>query len=172
MKNCIVVNYWADTEEKVKIVIDCINQLKKTGKDIIYTSLTPIDERIQSIVKFALYNNENNLITFQEILDDKNFDIFINQFYTTESFSVSYKPINWVEVSITMLNQYNKNFKFLKQIGYDSIHLFMGDSILSDKDIQNILNLEEKVISLNKKAYFEDLILNKFRGYQTLYFYL
>jgi len=171
MKNCIVVNYWADTEKKVKIVIDCINQLKKTGKDIIYTSLTPIDERIQSIVKFSLYNNENDLITFQEILNDKNFNIFINHNYATDLFFVSYKPINWVEVSITMLNQYNKNFKFLKQIGYDSIHLFMGDSIISDKDIENMLNLEKKVISLNKKAYFEDLILNRFKGYQTLYFY-
>jgi hypothetical protein len=171
MKNCIVVNYWADTEEKVKIVIDCINQLKKTGKDIIYTSLTPIDERIQSIVKFSLYNNDNNIITFQEILDNKKFNIFINQNYTTDLFSVSYKPINWVEVSITILNQFNKNFKFLKQIGYDSIHFFVGDSIISDKDIQNILSIEEKVISLNKKAYFEDLILNQFGGYQTLYFY-
>ena len=109
MKNCIVVNYWADTEEKVKIVIDCINQLKKTGKDIIYTSLTPIDERIQSIVKFSLYNNGNNIITFQEILDNKKFNIFINQNYTTDLFYVSYKPINWVEVSITILNQFNKN---------------------------------------------------------------
>jgi hypothetical protein len=171
MKNCIVVNFYADTEEKVKMVVDCINQLKKTGKDIIYTSLTPIDERIQSIVKFSLYNNENNLITFQEILDDKDYNIIINQGYSTDIFSLRYKPINWFEVTVTILNQFNKNFRFLKQIGYDSIHFFVGDSLISDKDIQNMLNLEKKVISLNKKAYFEDLILNKFRGYQTLYFY-
>ena len=74
MKNSIVVNYLADSEEKVKTIIDKINQLKKTGKNIIYTSLIPIDERIQSIVNFSLYNKENNLVDFQEILDNKVFN--------------------------------------------------------------------------------------------------
>jgi hypothetical protein len=50
MKKCIVVNYWADTEEKILMVLDCIKQLKKIGLDIVYTSLCEVDERISNQV--------------------------------------------------------------------------------------------------------------------------
>jgi hypothetical protein len=63
MKKCFVVNYWADTDEKVLMVLDCINQLKKLDLDIIYTSLCEVDERISNSVTHTLYSDENDLIT-------------------------------------------------------------------------------------------------------------
>jgi hypothetical protein len=172
MKNCIVVNFWADTEEKVNIVLDCISQLKKTGKDVIYTSLVPIDERIQEICTFSLYNNENDIITFQEILDSKKMNIFSNQTYTTKNFKLVGKGINTFDVTYSIIRQFDKNFIYLKQLGYDNIHFFVGDSILNDGDIEVLIEFDKSMVELNKKAYFEDLRLNSFNGYQTLYFYM
>ena len=50
MKSCIIVNYWADDIEKTDVVIKCLNQLKKTNIDLIYTSIKIRQDLIQ--IKF------------------------------------------------------------------------------------------------------------------------
>ena len=65
---CFIINYWADTDEKIDMVINCIKQLKKTGRDIIYTSLYPIDKKISELSKKIFLEDDTQRITMEEAM--------------------------------------------------------------------------------------------------------
>jgi len=170
MKSCIIVNFWANTEEKVDVVVKGIQQLRKSGKDVLYTSLTPVHPRIQEVATHCLYSDENQLINFQEVLDSTinivpQYSLYVGDRY------VKSRPINFDDVTLSVLCHLRKALVYLKQHEYDAFHYFVGDSILNDEDVNLLVNFETILEKTNKKAYFEDLTPKDFLGYQTIYFY-
>ena len=169
MKTCIIVNFWANTDEKVDIAVKAINQLKKSGKDVVYTSLTPVHPKIQEVSTFCIYSDNNQLINYQEVLDS---DITILATYQRglEGTSVRGRPVNF-DVTFSILDQLKVNLFYLKEMGYEAFHYFLGDCVLGDTDVELLNSFQTILEKTNKKAYFEDLTPKNFSGYQTIYFY-
>jgi len=170
MKSCFIVNYWADTEEKIEMVINCIKQLKKTGNDVIYTSLYPIDKRISNETNFSIFSNTNELITLFDLLDN-NIHLENNVSYDTSDFRFFSIPLNWNGVQYTVHNQLVVNFKMLKSLKYTHCHFFVGDCIISDNELDNFNIIEKSCTLLNKKAYFDDISEKFSNAYSGIYFY-
>ena len=170
MKSCFIVNYWANTDEKIQMVIDCIKQLKKTGKDIIYTSLYPINKRISDETNFSIFSNNNNLISLIDLLDT-DVTLINNVSYDSVDFRFFSIPLNWKEVSYAVNEQLITNFKVAKSLGYTHCHFLVGDCIISDNEL-DVFNIIEKSCSLlNKKAYFDNISEKFDNAYSGIYFY-
>jgi hypothetical protein len=170
MKQCVVVNYWANTEDKVLMVLDCINQLKKLGLDIVYTSLYEIDDRISNSVTHTIYSNENDLITIFDLFNNENIRVVNTNSFTCEEFNFYSIPLNWRDVSFSVSNQIIKNFNKLISLGYSHCHFIVGDCIISDSELDVLSTISKSCEITNKKAYFDDLS-NRYSGFGAIYFY-
>ncbi len=169
MKSCFVINYWADTDEKVDMVVKGIQQLKKTGRDIIYTSLCPIDKRISEITTYSIFHNKNELISLFDLLDRDDVNIYNNISFNTDKFKFYSIPLKWNDVGYSVSTQLINNLKTLKSLNYDYFHFFVGDCLISDDDLNVFDHIEKSCHLYNKKAYFDDLT-HRFDGYGAIYF--
>ena len=170
MKSCFIVNYWADTDEKVDMVVNCIKQLKKTGRDIIYTSLYPIDEKISNETTYSVYSNTNEFIDLFDLLESKS--ALVNTVsYNSPDFRFFSTPLNWKGVSYAVCEQLITNFKMLKSLEYTHCHFLVGDCIISDNELELFTTIEKTCSLLNKKAYFDDISEKFSEGYSGIYYY-
>jgi hypothetical protein len=170
MKSCFVVNYWADTDEKVEMIVECIKQLKKTDRDIIYTSLCPIDKRISSETNFSVFSNTNELITLFNLLDNK-LKLINTMNYDSPGFRFFSRSLNWKGVSYSVCNQLLTSFKMLKSLGYTDCHFLVGDCIIADSELNVFTTIEKACSLLNKRAYFDDISERFGEAYSGIYFY-
>lgn len=167
MKSCILVNYWADTEEKIDVVVKCIKQLRKSGKEVFYSSVIPIDEKIQNVSNFVLFDKENPVITMDDQFSVPNLPIANSFSWQGDGIFLFSKELNHIDVQYSLLIQIQKNIKLMKELGYSHFHFFHGDNILVDSDIETLTHLEKTCLALKKKGFFEDTE----HGYRTLYFF-
>jgi len=170
MKSCIIVNYWADDIEKTDVVIKCLNQLKKTNIDLIYTSKYPITNEINKLVKYSLFTSENELITLDDLLGNDDVTIVNSMSYNTGEKTFYTCPLNYYNVSYSVHTQLINNLQYLKDLGYTHFHYLVGDNIISDEDVNNFRLIEDFIFTTNNKAYFED-ITKKFNGFSALYWF-
>jgi len=59
MKNVIIINSYANTDERRSVLINCINKLKKLNIDIIIISNYQDDQYIQSLTDYYIYDVDN-----------------------------------------------------------------------------------------------------------------
>lgn len=171
MKTCFVVNYWADTNDKVDMVCTLLSQLKVTNIDLVYTSLTPINENINKLVKYSLYHKDNDLISLFDILNHKDIVVYNTDSYDPGNGNLFYSvPLNYREVSFSVFKQLLLNLRYLKNLGYTHFHFMVGDCSISENEIRYFDIISESCKLLNKKSYFEDLS-GRFDGYGAVYFY-
>jgi hypothetical protein len=173
MKTCFIINYWADTDDKVNMVVDLINQLNSTNYETVYTSLTPINKKLSSVSKFSLYNNDNKLINIFDILDYNDLLIDGMFFYETNAFKIFSTPLNYIDVSYSLIKQLTINLKYLKDFGYTHFHFINGDCLIDKDELSFFRKIEDSVLFFNKKAYFDDLseTPNGHTGFSSIYFY-
>lgn len=169
MKSCFIVNYWADTEEKVEMVVKGIQQLKKTGRDIVYTSLCPIDKRISELTAYSIFHSKNELISLFDFLDNENIKGYTTVSFYTEDFDFFSTPLNQKDVSFSVTKQLVTNLKMLKSLGYEYFHYFVGDCFVVDGELDVFDYIEKSCYLYNKKAYFDNLT-HRFNGYGAIYF--
>lgn len=170
MKTCFIINYWSDTEEKNDMVCNFLNQLKKTNYDLVYTSLTPINEKISTLTKYSLYHSNNELITLFDILEDADLNINNTISFDTKKFKFYSTPLNYYDVSFSVNQQLVKNLMLLKELGYTHFHFMVGDCDIDESELSYFFKIEDTCRMLNKKAYFDDLN-GKFDGYGAIYFF-
>ena len=168
MKSCFIVNYWADTDEKVEMVVNGMLQLKKTGRDIIYTSLCPIDKKISEISTYSIFHNKNDLISLFDLLDN-GVTLSHNTSLDTNSFRFFSTSLDWKDVGFSVSTQLVNNLKVLKSLGYTHFHFFVGDCFVTDEELDVFSHIEQSCQLYNKKAYFDDLT-HRFDGYGAIYF--
>jgi hypothetical protein len=167
MKSCILVNYWADTQDKIDVVVNCITQLKKTGKEVFYSSVIPVVSEIQKVSDYVLFDTDNPIIFVDDELQYPDLEIYNTFHYDTGQHVFYSKELNFVDVQYSLLHQIQKNLKFIKELGYTHVHFFHGDNILNDDDFPKLIHMEETCDAFKKKAIFEDTE----HGYRTLYFF-
>lgn len=170
MKPCFIINYWADTDEKINMIVNCIKQLKKTNLDIIYTSLCPIDRRISDETNFSIFSNNNDLLSLFDLLDS-DITLINNVSYNSVDFKFFSIPINWKGVQYAVHDQLITNFKTVKSLGYTHCHFIVGDCFITDNEIDNFKIIEKACLLLNKKAYFDDITEKFSEAYSGIYFY-
>jgi hypothetical protein len=62
MKNIVIINSYANTEEKVNLLLNYVKQVKKTNCDILLTSHLPLPQNIVTLVNYYIYDKENFLL--------------------------------------------------------------------------------------------------------------
>jgi hypothetical protein len=157
MKTCLIVNYWADTDSKVNMVLNLINQLKSTNIDIVYTSLTPIDRKISENCLYSFYHSENKLISIFDILEYEDLQMDNLFSFTTDNFKFYSASLTYQDVSFSVSKQLTTNLNYLKELGYTHFHLIVGDCDIHEDEINVFNKIEGTCHFLNKKAYFDDL---------------
>jgi len=113
MKNVIIINSYANTDERKSVLINCINQLKKLNIDIILISNYQDDNNVQSLTDYYLYDDDNFLLPKDKsplnwFADDKE---TVHVFHGGTSYIV-YKNI-CTSISFAKNLQY-KNFLYLE----------------------------------------------------------
>jgi hypothetical protein len=113
MKNVIIINSYANTDERRNVLINCINKLKKLSIDIILISNYQDDGHVQSLTDYYIYDVDNFLLPKDKsplnwFADDKE---TIHLFHGGTSYIV-YKHI-CVSISFAKNLQY-KNFLYLE----------------------------------------------------------
>jgi hypothetical protein len=93
MKNIIIINSYANTEEKVNLLLNYVKQVKKTNCDILLTSHLPLPPNIVALVNYYIYDKETlyyakdstkeELSEFVESLQTKDLQKFKEFFDTT-----------------------------------------------------------------------------------------
>jgi hypothetical protein len=126
MKNVIIINSYANTDERKNVLINCINQLKKLNIDIILISNYTDDESIQKSVDHYLYDSDNFLLPKDKsplnwYADSKE---TIHTFHPGTSYIV-YKNI------CTAINHANS-------LGYEKFFYLEFDVNFSDEDLTKI----------------------------------
>jgi hypothetical protein len=127
----IIISTYPDTTDREQLTIDCINSFRKTGKKIALVSHYPVNDKIQKLVDYYIFDSNNLMIKHS----------YYNKFY-------NYKPNYDVEINLNSLTKTNQslaaliNFqngvKFAKQLGVSKVMIVTYDVILNELDIPTI----------------------------------
>lgn len=140
-KDIVIITSHCDNQEKVDILIECINELKSQDYPIIVSSHIQIPDNIYDMVDYVIYDKENPLIysyEFEEYGSSTTwFWSLYDNFYQkyTLDFNHAYAVLKLIKngVSLAQVN------------GYEISHVVCYDYILNDKNLlsEHTKSLEE-----------------------------
>ncbi len=172
MKNIIIINSYANTDERKSVLINCINQLKKLNIDIILISNYQDDSNVQSLTDYYLYDDDNFLLSKDKsplnwFADDKE---TVHVFHDGTSYIV-YKHI-CVSISFVKNLQYKK-FLYLEfdvdfsESDIDKIDIILNQCLVDVKmwmcnfHSYNKPAIESRLFAGNVDFFLENFILVK-----------
>lgn len=122
MKDVVLVTAYTPDDERLQLLIDCINFLFENDKDIILvTHSTNTPEYIQKKCKFYLYSSENKL------LDSPETKTFYNR-YSSDLFFGSKLVSGYKHTALAIYNMLYLGMSTAKILGYDIVHYVEYDS--------------------------------------------
>ena len=161
-REIIIVGTWTNLKSRVQLTKDTINSLKPLGRKIMLVSHYPIDDDIQKMVDYYVYDKHNPLThhsyytRFFRHTDDYHAEININGLKNTNQ-------------SLTVLTNLFNGAKAAKSLGYDVFFYTTYDVVLDERDIPQI----EKAFDIDSKqpymykAYLGSLNTPFGKGIQT-----
>ena len=171
----IIIGTYPNLKERVKLTKQCINSYKSLGRKIMLVSHYPVDQEIQKMVDYYVYDAYNPLTHHT----------YYKNFYNyTPSFDLEIK-INTLKdsnQSLTVLTNLFNGFKMAKQLGFKRAFYNTFDVILHESDhevVDNCLNSDSvgivatletalgKGIQTNGMMFNTDYFLNKFDDVRT-----
>jgi hypothetical protein len=144
---CIIILTHPNTEEKLKILSNCITQLKKTEYPIYLFSNMDIKSNILETIDGFMYTGENKMYSASDFLDIKkitearNTTKYKSHLIYGENNIITYIPINYgTEKSYywACTNLYQNAFEFIKNKSYTHFMLTQYDTIIPDSDLHLI----------------------------------
>lgn len=140
-KNLIIIGCFVTNKYKKKILIDFINQAKKTGCHIMLVSHLSVDEEILNLVDYYVYDKDNEKLPVENcptvwFADDIE---FINIHSSTHGIAI-------------VKNLYN-GLNLAKSLNYKHFIYTEYDYILDDRDIYNLASLFTRLNKENKKLF-------------------
>jgi hypothetical protein len=158
MKKIIIIGAFPNTEEKEKMLSDCIDKLSLSDYDLMVVSHHPLPLYIQEKVNFSIYDKEN-------ILDP--YEFTPNFFYKTKEFLVEIKSQGHM---MPVCRNINNGLSLANHLGYDFFFFLEFDNLIDRNDIQ-LLNLlhYEMLINDKKMIFFNHFVENK-EIYESLIF--
>lgn len=141
-KNIFIIGTYPKTESQKKLLIECINILRKTNFDIMVVSHLPIPEEIQKLVDHYLYDSDNTFLPKERT------------------------PFSWINTGQFYLELYNNghllpisrninlSLNLSKSLGYEFFYYLEYDILFSDNDLEKLNKLKDVMLSENKKGVF------------------
>ena len=140
-RELIIVGTWPNLESRVQLTKDTINSLKPLGRKIMLLSHYPVDEDIQKMVDYYIYDKHNPLThhsyytRFYRYTDDFHAEININGLKNSNQ-------------SLTVLTNLFNGAKAAKSLGYEAFFYTTYDVVLDARDIPII----EKALDIGDKS--------------------
>ena len=153
MNPSIFIASYPNTEEKIKILKECINSVKKSGFPVVAVSNLVLPEEISSIVEECLIGkNEEckyrDFFTDKEIDKARNLSRYLLDFTPSGGETISYKPFHYGRGSTyhwAGLTQQVEIVNYSKQNGISHALIIEGDVVLDEKDISKIQSYFSKM---------------------------
>jgi len=161
-REIIIVGTWPNLKSRVQLTKDTINSLKPLARKIMLVSHYPVDDDIQKMVDYYIYDDHNPLThhsyytRFYKYTDDFHAEININGLKNTNQ-------------SLTVLTNLFNGAKAAKSLGYEAFFYTTYDVILDPRDIPKV----EKAFDIDGKepymykAYLGSLNTPFGKGIQT-----
>ena len=141
----IVVGTYPNLKRRVKLTKQCIESLKPLGRKIILISHYPVDQEIQKMVDYYVYDKHNPMTThsyytlFYNKVAEYDVDVNINQLHNGNQ-------------SLAVLTNIFNGFKHAKEHGFKRLFYLTFDVIIDPRDI-DIINTSFSTLNSGKKAY-------------------
>ena len=141
----IVIGTYPNTDKRVKLTKECIESLKPSGRKILLVSHYPVDQEIQKMVDYYIYDAHNPMTThsyysvFFNRQRDYDIDLNINQLHNGNQ-------------SLAVLTNMFNGFKHAKQHGFKRLFYVTFDVVIDPRDI-SVIDRSFSVITSGKKAY-------------------
>jgi len=152
----IVVGTYPNLKRRAELTKECVESLKPLGRKIILVSHYPVDQEIQRMVDYYIYDDHNPLThhsyytKFFNYPADYDVEININGLKDTNQ-------------SLTVLTNMFNGFKAAKALGFRRAFYTTYDVILNEKDVPAV----NDAFKSNKKVYVATLPTPFEYGIQT-----
>lgn len=156
MKPCIFIISYPNTENKSRILEDCIISLKKSNFPVISISNISPPERIYPLVEDCIVGDNEEcryreFFTDEEIDEARNSSRYLLHFTPPDNIDISYKLFSYGRGSTyhwATLSQLLKIIKYSGDGGFTHFLIIEGDTVLSEEDVHIIpeifLNMERE----------------------------
>lgn len=147
MRDAFIISSYANTDEKMDILKECISQIKKFGADIILASHFSLPEEIQSLAEYYVYDANNSFIPKKYYarttglcswfsMGDKIF-YFYNDFH-----------------ALPIVRNIKLGVSIAKHSGYDYFYYTESDNIFADEDFVKLRYIKNSMIANGKNICF------------------
>lgn len=144
MNDIIVINSYPDTREREVILKNCIKQFKKTNKHILLATHYPVKRETQQLVDYFIYDKNNPML-----------DESILYWYGNDNFYLQTESRRFGEASFAGLLSIQNAISLAKHLDKKIFYYFEYDCLISDKDLQNIELLKNKVYRKGKRGHIQ-----------------
>ena len=141
----IVIGTYPNLKRRVQLTKDCIESAKALGRKIMLVSHYPVDQEIQKMVDYYVYDKNNPLITHSY------YSLFYNK-TSQYDVDVNINHLHNGNQSLTVLTNIFNGFKHAKANGFKRLFYITFDVIINPKDI-DIINESFTTLVKGKKAY-------------------
>ena len=152
----IIIGTYPNLKERVNLTKKTIESMKPLGRKIMLVSHYPVDDEIQRMVDYYIYDAHNPLTHHS----------YYTKFYNDTSNYYAEININGLKdtnQSLTVLTNMYNGFKAAKQLGYKRVFYNTYDVIVDLRDLQMI----ETAFASGKNAYLATLPTPMGKGIQT-----
>jgi len=155
-EECIILGTYPNIKDRVQWTKDTINSLKPLGRKIILVSHYPVDQEIQGMVDYYIYDAHNPLTHHS----------YYTRFYNDRDDYFAEININGLKhsnQSLTVLTNMFNGAKAAKELGFKRFFYTTYDVILNEKDVFAV----NEAFKTDKKLYAATLPTPQGQGIQT-----
>lgn len=169
MKPLIIVSTYIYNKETESILNTCLDDLKKTGYDILIVANSKI--KSETLNKCDYYLFISDAIFFG---DNYSNIPEIDFWFGCDKFDVHHFMPSYQRYGLSVLRNLFTSLDLAKSFGYDSFFLFTGDNYFGDKSIEFIKKVPNLCQSQNKKCmiYFNDYDVSSVPIYSEINYFL
>jgi hypothetical protein len=152
MKNIIIINSYANTDEKLNVLFNYILQIKKSNNHILLTSHLPLPSNIVELVNYYIYDKENLLLPIERspVVWFADYEEYIN--------------LNCSRHAYTIIKNVYNSLNFAKSLGYKNFIFSEGDCVFNNEGVDKLQCIYDILENTNKKLFMfklENQIYNK-----------
>jgi hypothetical protein len=146
-KPIIIIDAFLNTDARKNFFKNALTSVKKLNIPILLISNTPIPLYVQTEVNFCIFDQTNNLFTYEYDSYDTSYLFFENDQFKYENYSLCKQ-----KHGLSVLCNLTKSTVFAKQLGFNKFIHIEWDLAINDNDLQKISKLIDAFI--DKKAVF------------------
>ena len=157
MKNIIIINSYANSQEKVNLLYNYVLQVKKTNCDILLTSHLPLPQNIVELANYYIYDKENFLLPKERSPATwyADHEEYISLYCSRHGYAI-------------IKNVYSA-LHFAKSLGYTDFIFSEYDNILSDNGVYKFQSIFDVLQKTEKKIFVFRLNEQRYNKYNIVY---